>query len=297
MASVAALPSHGGPDLYTPRAVRVLEVREEVAPNPATATRRVVTLALERGSLDYLPGQFLHVTAYGGGEIPISISSPHGLAGALHLTIRAAGAVSAMLAASRPGDVVGVRGPCGNAFDLDAEVGRDLLFVAGGIGLAPLRGVLAQALLRRADFGRIVLLHGARCPGELLYEWQWPEYERQGVELLLSADRGDGCWERQEHPPRCVGLITSLFGQARIEPERTSAFICGPPIMIELGGRELVERHGVAPHRLLTTCERHMKCGVGKCGHCIVVDRYVCVDGPVFRYDELVALGAIEPAW
>ena len=297
MAAAAVRPSHGASDLYAPRPVRVLAVREEVAPNPATGTKRVVTLSLERGDLDYLPGQFLQVTAFGGGEVPISISSAGGVAGALCLTIRDNGVASGMLTAAKSGDAIGVRGPFGNSFDLAAEKGRDLLFVAGGIGLAPLRGVLWQALLNRGDFGRIVLLHGSRCPGELLYASQWPEWEKQGVEILLSVDRGDGCWEREEHPPRCVGLITKLFEGARIDAAKTTAYLCGPPIMIEKGGLELVQRFGMVSGKVLTTCERHMKCGVGKCGHCIVVDRYVCVDGPVFSYEELTALGRIEPAW
>lgn len=295
--AVATHPVHDASDLYAPRPVRILRVREEVAANVATGTKRVVTLDLDRGDLDYLPGQFLQVTAFGAGEVPISISSPGGLPGALSLTIRDNGVISGMLVASKAGDTIGVRGPFGNHFDLDAHRGRDLLFVGGGIGLAPLRGVYWQALLRRGDFGRIVLLHGSRCPGELLYSWQWTDYERQGVEILVSADRADDCWAHEEHPKRCVGLITKLFDEARIAPGRTSAFLCGPPIMIENGGRELVQRIGLAPERVLTTCERHMKCGVGKCGHCVVVDRYVCIDGPVFSYEELAALGAIEPAW
>jgi sulfhydrogenase subunit gamma (sulfur reductase) len=295
--AVATQPMPAASDLYVPRPVRVLEVREEIAPDPAAGTRRMVTLSLERGDLDYLPGQFLQVTAFGGGEVPISISSPGGMPGALYLTIRDNGVVSGMLVAAKAGDVVGVRGPFGNHFDLDAHRGRDLFFVGGGCGLAPLRGLYWEALLRRSDFGRIVLLHGSRCPGEMLYGWQWPDYERQGVEIHLSADRADDCWAREEHPPRCVGLITKLFDQAHIVPERASAFLCGPPIMIENGGRELVERIGIAPDRVLGTLERHMKCGVGKCGHCVVVDRYVCIDGPVFSYEELAALGRIEPAW
>jgi len=275
--------------------VTVLAVREEIAPDQAT--KRVVTLSLERGDLDYLPGQFLEVTVFGVGEIPISISSAHGLAGALYITVRAAGTVSQMLTELRPGAVVGLRGPCGNAFRLEEHYGRDLVFVAGGIGLAPLRGLLWQALLERERFGRIVLLHGARNPRELLYPWQYPDWRAREVELHLSVDRGDGRWELETDPPRVVGLITTLFDRARIGPVRSSVFLCGPPIMIENGARDLVRRIGVPAGRCISTLERHMKCGVGKCGHCIVVDRYVCVDGPVFRYDELLALEHVEPPW
>jgi NAD(P)H-flavin reductase len=295
MAAVAAVPTQGGSDLYLPRLAHVLDVREEV---PADAnTRRVVTLSLERGAMDWIPGQFVQVGVFGAGEVPICISSPPGLKDVLMITVRDAGIISGMLTRLKPGARVGIRGPCGNGFSLDEHRGRDLLFVAGGMGLPALRGLLWQALLERADFGRIVLLHGSRCPGELLYTWQHAEWEARGVEVFLSADRGDGCWEHQEHPPRCVGLITALFDRAGIAPDRTSAFLCGPAIMIEVGGRELVSRFRVPAHRCVTTLERHMKCGVGKCGHCVVVDRYVCVDGPVFHYDELEALARIEPPW
>jgi NAD(P)H-flavin reductase len=293
--AIAALPERAARDLWLPRPVKVLAVREEIAPD--AATKRVVTLSLERGDLDYLPGQFLQVTVFGAGEIPISISSAHGLSGALYLTVRAAGTVSQMLTELRPGAVVGVRGPCGNHFALEEHRGRDLVFVAGGIGLAPLRGVLWQVLLERERYGRVVVLHGARHPRELLYPWQYGDWRARGVELHLSVDRGDGAWELETEPPRRVGLITTLFEQARIVPDRSSVFLCGPPIMIENGARDLVRRIGVHATHVIGTLERHMKCGVGKCGHCIVVDRYVCVDGPVFRYDELLALSRVEPPW
>lgn len=281
--------------IYQPRLVRVLDVREEIAPDDQT--KRVVTLSLERGALEYAPGQFLQIGVFPGGEVPISISSARGVPGALFLTVRASGALSQRLTEVRPGAVVGVRGPCGTGFDIDAHRGRDILFVAGGIGLAPLRGLLWQMLLERADFGRIVVLHGARTPRELLYPWQYAEWQRDGVELLLSVDRGDGRWEQLTDPPRCVGIITKLFDRIRLDGPRTSAFLCGPPIMIEVGCKQLTEQMGIPRDRCVTTLERHMKCGIGKCGHCVVVDRYVCVDGPVFRYDELLALERIEPPW
>jgi sulfhydrogenase subunit gamma (sulfur reductase) len=287
--------AHDTSAIYRPQLVRVLDVREEIVPD--AQTKRVVTISLERGALDYAPGQFLQIGVFPGGEVPISISSAHGMPGALMLTIRNSGALSEQLTEVHAGGVVGIRGPCGTGFDIDAHRGRDILFVAGGIGLAPLRGLLWQMLLERADFGRIIVLHGARTPRELLYPWQYADWQRQRVELLLSADRGDGRWENETDPPRCVGIITKLFERLALDAPRTSAFLCGPPIMIELGCKQLTERLGLARDRCVTTLERHMKCGIGKCGHCVIVDRYVCVDGPVFRYDELLALERIEPPW
>ena len=292
--AAAPLPRRAGDDLYRPRLARVLETREEIAARGAS--RQVVTLTLERDGLAYRPGQFLEVGVFGAGEIPLSISSPPGLPDTLRVTVRAAGLVSALLAGRRPGDVVSVRGPAGNGFPLEAHEGRDVLFVAGGIGLAPLRGLLWEMLLRRERYGRITLLHGARTPHDLLYAWQWAEWQRQGVRMWISADIGDGSWSRGEDPPRVVGFITQLFPRIDLDPGRTVAFLCGPPAMIHFACREL-SRFQLPPSRLIATLERHMKCGIGKCGHCVVVDRYVCMDGPVFQYDELLAMNRIEPPW
>ena len=292
---LASGPARAGGDVYRPRISRVLQVREEIAERGAS--RRVVTLAVERGDLDYRPGQFFEVGMFGAGEVPISISSPPGLAGALYFTIRHAGLVSGLLTGRRPGDAVSLRGPCGNGFALADHEGRDLLFVAGGIGLAPLRGLLWQALLERQHFGRIIVLHGARTPHDLLYPWQWAEWKRLGVEMLLSADVGEDRWSAETDPPRLVGFITQLFTRIAIDAPRTVAFLCGPPAMIHFACGDLGRRLHLPPERLVATLERHMKCGIGKCGHCVVVDRFVCMDGPVFRYDELLDMNRIEPPW
>ena len=282
-------------NIYRPRVTRVLETREEIAAR--ASSRRVVTLSLERNGLDYRPGQFLQVGIAGAGEVPISISSAFGLEGALYTTVRAMGPVSSLIVGRRPGDVVSVRGPFGNGFPLEEHEGRDVLFVAGGIGLAPLRGLLWEMLLRRERYGRIVLLHGARTPHDLLYPWQWPEWRRLGVEMLISTDIGGDPQPGPGDPPRVVGFITQLFPKIKLDAARTVAFLCGPPAMIHFSCGELTKTQGLPPSRLIATLERHMKCGIGKCGHCVVVDRYVCVDGPVFRYDELMAMNAIEPPW
>jgi NAD(P)H-flavin reductase len=295
MAAIEASQGRPGADLYRPRLVRVLDVQVETPERGGT--KLVATLGLERQGLAFRPGQFLEVGVSGGGEVPISISSPPGLEDTLLITVRAAGLVTDRLARSRPGAVVGLRGPCGNGFPLESYAGQDLLFIAGGIGLAPLRGLLWEALLQRERYGRIVVLHGARAPQDLLYPWQYAAWQQQGVEIWLSADHGDGHWEKGDDPPRMVGLITTWFPRLLLDPARTVALLCGPPVMIKVACSELTRRLGMAPRRCVATLERHMKCGVGKCGHCVVVDRYVCVDGPVFRYDELLALERIEPPW
>lgn len=288
-------PGSAPASLYEPRLARVLETREEIAARGSS--KPVVSLVLERGDLDFRPGQFLEAGVFGAGEVPISISSPPGLAGMLCLTVRAAGVVSTLLTRRKRGDFVGLRGPAGNGFAVEEYAGQDLLFVAGGIGLAPLRGLLWEVLLHRERFGRIVCLHGARTPHDLLYPWQWANWAELGVEMQLAVDAGDGEWEKHETPPRVVGFLTTLFPRLRMDPARTLAFLCGPPVMIRVACSELGRALRLPRHRMIATLERHMKCGVGKCGHCIVVDRYVCMDGPVFRYDELLAMDRIEPPW
>jgi NAD(P)H-flavin reductase len=282
-------------NVYRPRLARVLEVHEEI--RARGASKPVTTLSLERNGLDYRPGQFLEVGVFSGGEVPISISSPASLDGALYITVRAAGVVSTLLTRMRPGDVVSVRGPSGNGFPIRDYEGQDLVFVAGGIGLAPLRGLLWEMLLHRERYGRIVCLHGARTPHDLLYPWQWADWRRLDVEMQLSVDVGDGEFEKHDDPPRVVGFLPSLFPRLDLDPSRTFAFLCGPPIMIKIACGELGRRLKLPPQRMVATLERHMKCGIGKCGHCIVVDRYVCMDGPVFRYDELLAMDRIEEPW
>ncbi len=282
-------------DIWRPEPVRVRETRTEIAGRPGA--RPVVTLSVERGERAWRPGQFFELGVFAGGEVPISISSPSGLDDTLLFTVRAAGVATTLLTRMRPGDTVSLRGPFGNGFDLAGCEGQDLLFVAGGIGLAPLRGLLWEVLLQRERFGRIVVLHGARTPQDLLYPWQWESWQQQGVDLRLAVDRGDGAWEKADDPPRVVGFLTTLFSRIGLDPARTVAFLCGPPVMIRVSCEELQRAAGFKPERLIATLERHMKCGVGKCGHCIVVDRYVCMDGPVFRYDELIAMARIEPPW
>ena len=288
-------PGHAPGNVYAPRLARVLGVREEIAARGVS--KPVVTLSLERDGMDFRPGQFVEAGIFGAGEVPISISAAAGLEGALYLTIRAAGVVSTLLTRRRPGDIVSVRGPMGNGFPLEQYEGQDLVFIAGGIGLAPLRGLLWEILLHRERYGRIVLLHGARTPHDLLYPWQWADWTKLGVEMQLSVDVGDGEWEKHNDPPRIVGFLTALFPALRMDPARTYYFLCGPPVMIRIACGELARKHDVPHDRLVSTLERHMKCGIGKCGHCVVVDRYVCMDGPVFSYDQLLAMDRIEPPW
>ena len=284
-----------GASLYLPKLVRILDMKTEV---PAEAvTGPIVNFTIERNGIDFRPGQFFEISVFGAGEVPISISSPPSLKDKIILSVRAAGYVTSLLHQLKPGDFIGLRGPLGNGFPMEEFYGFDVLFVAGGIGLAPLRGLLWEMLFQREKFGRILLLYGARTPKDLMYQWQLPEWEEKGVEIHLSVDIGDGVWEKEIHPPRKVGVVTTLFTDIQIDPTKTVAFVCGPPIMIRFALLGLTRDLKIPPERCIATLERHMKCGVGKCGHCIVGDKYVCMDGPVFSYAELSRLATIEEPW
>lgn len=231
----------------------------------------------------FAPGQFNMLYLPGVGEVPISISSdPHARRSLLH-TIRAVGPVTRALGALRPGGQIGVRGPYGAAWPVDEARGQDLVVVAGGIGLAPLRPVLHHAIAQREQVGRVVLLYGARRPEDLLFQAAlagWAANHR--IEIEITVDQAGGDWRGH------VGVVTALIPRAHLDPARTVAMICGPEVMMRFTAREL-EKLGVPPQRIWVSMERNMKCAVGFCGHCQLGADFVCKDGPVFRFDRLVA--------
>jgi len=232
----------------------------------------------------YRPGQFVEVSIPGIGEAPISISSSPSRLESFDITVRAVGSVTNALHAQPVGSTIGIRGPYGNAFPMDEVAGLDALFVAGGIGLAPLRSVLVNMLDNRSKYGRITLLYGARTPADLLFKrdlkaWQ----DMEDLEVFQTVDVGDDTWKGN------VGVVTTLFRNIKVDPERTAAFVCGPPVMFRFVIMELIKM-GFSDDRIISTLERYMKCGVGKCGHCCIGHKYVCVDGPVFTYREIKTL-------
>jgi NAD(P)H-flavin reductase len=246
-------------------------------------TADTVTLdrvAGERPLPVFRPGQFAMLTAYGIGEVPISVSG--GESRHLTHTLRAVGAVTAALHAAVPGDVVGVRGPFGTTWDVGSARGHDVLIVAGGIGLAPLRPVVEAVLAERHEFGRVAVLTGARTPADLLYHddlKRWGDVVQVGVIVDRPADGWTG------H----VGLVTTLIPQARVDPAGTVAFVCGPEVMMRFVAQALVAR-GVPAPAVRVSLERTMRCGVGWCGHCQLGPLLLCRDGPVLRYDQIEPL-------
>jgi NAD(P)H-flavin reductase len=254
-------------------------------------TRDCVTLRLEPVGAalpPFRPGQFTMLYRHGVGEIAISVSGdPAAADGSLTQTIRDVGAVSRALHQAKPADVIGVRGPFGTTWGLDTAVGRDLLIVAGGVGLAPLRPVLLGALARRDDYRRIVLVAGARSPAEFLFRDQLGEWAATpGVQMELTIDQPAPGWGGQ------VGFVTEPLARLALDPQQTIAFLCGPEPMMRFSANVLLSK-GIAAAGIRVSLERNMKCGVGLCGHCQLGPLLVCRDGPVIDYARAQSLLAV----
>jgi len=266
--------------LYLPVLARIERTR------PMTALEKLFTLELPDGmTLDHRPGQFVEVSIFGVGEAPISISSsPSRSNGNFELCVRQVGDVTSALHRMEPGDKVGIRGPFGRGFPFEKFRGKDLLFAPGGLGLAPLRSLINQVIDERATFGRVIILYGARSPSELLFKEELAEWaKRDDLELHVTVDRGDETWSGN------VGVITTLFKKISIYPRNTVAVTCGPPVMYRFVLMELLGK-GISNGNIYLSLERHMKCGVGKCGHCQINHVYACQSGPVFPYSEIMGL-------
>lgn len=244
---------------------------------------KLFTLELEGGySLQHNPGQFLQLSLLGIGEAPISISSsPSRSNGTFELCVRRVGSLTQALHRLQPGDQVGIRGPFGTGFPIDQFRGKDLLFAPGGLGLAPMRSIINQALDERSNFRRIIILYGARNPSELLFKNELSQWEeREDVELHLTVDRPDGTWQGN------IGVLTTLFPKIQVYAPNTVAFTIGPPVMYRFVLAELLGM-GIKEGNIWTSLERRMKCGIGKCGHCQINHLYTCMDGPSFSYNQI----------
>lgn len=266
-----------------------------MAPRPfvVVARRREVpgvwTLELEPvdgDPLTVLPGQFTMVYAFGVGEIALSVAGSGD--GRLVHTVAAVGAVSSAIADARPGTVLGIRGPLGNSWPLAAARGADVVVVAGGVGLAPLRDAVRHALAHRSEYGDLVLLYGSRTPAALLYRREIELWRRQGLHAEVIVDAAAPGWDGQ------VGFVTELIGPASFDPDAAVAMVCGPEVMMTHCARGLLGR-GLAPERLYVSLERNMRCGLGFCGHCQLGGTLICRDGPVYPWNRIApALGVRE---
>jgi NAD(P)H-flavin reductase len=232
--------------------------------------------------LAFAAGQFTMLYAFGVGEVPISISGDPTHPDPLRHTIRDVGSVTHALVGAGPGTVVGVRGPFGAGWDVATATGGDVVFVAGGIGLAPLRPAVLEVCARRSDFGRVALLYGTRTPADLLFDDDLARFRDHDIDVEVTVDNGQHDWQGR------VGLVTPLIGDVGFDAARTTAFVCGPEVMMRYAAIAFLER-GVPGSRLRLSMERSMKCGVGLCGHCQLRELFICVDGPVLGYDRLEA--------
>ncbi len=244
-------------------------------------THDTFTLELEGEPLVFAPGQFNMLYAFGVGECAISISGNPDEPDKLQHTTRVVGTVTTALSKLKPGDRMGIRGPFGSSWPLQAAEGNDVVFVAGGIGLAPLRPAIYRVLVDREKYGKVVLLFGTRTPRDILFRRDLQKWRsRLDMEVLVTVDRAESGWKGN------VGVVTNLIRRAPFDRLNTVAAICGPEIMMKFTVRELLQR-GVSPENIYITMERNMKCAIGFCGHCQLGPTFICKDGPVFRYDRI----------
>jgi NAD(P)H-flavin reductase len=218
---------------------------------------------------------------FGVGELPISISGDPADRDKLVYTVRSVGKATHALVSQKPGTGIGIRGPFGTGWPMEAARGRDVIIIAGGIGLAPLRPAIYEVLRNRDRYGRLVVLYGARSPRELLYRKELASWARQpDTQVLVTVDYGGLGWHGH------VGVVTTLFKYARLQPSKSVAMICGPEIMMRFVTRQL-EEHGVTAANTYLSMERNMKCAAGFCGHCQYGPLFICKDGPVFPYTTI----------
>jgi NAD(P)H-flavin reductase len=248
-------------------------------------THDTFTLELDAdGDFPFQPGQFNMLYVFGVGEVPISVSGDCARPRRLLHTIRAAGTVTRAMADCRRGAALGLRGPYGQPWPVQQAAGRDIVLVAGGIGLAPLRPVLYEIVSHRRNFGRVVLLYGTRSPEDVLFRRELQHWRESGrLDVETTVDRAIAPW------PGHVGVVTKLIAEARFDASNTLAFICGPEVMMRFAAEELRKR-GVALERIFVSLERNMKCAVGFCGHCQFGPTFLCKDGPVFAYHRVKRL-------
>lgn len=269
-------------NIYFPQRALIKAVKDE-----AEGIKRF-TLEFEdetiRNLFRHRAGQFLELTVYGVGEAPFSITSSPAEKGSLEISVVNVGEVTDALHGKKEGDAIGLRGPYGNGFPFEEVKGRDILFVAGGIGLAPLRPLINQMFAERESFRKISILYGARTPELLCFREDLAAWAAQkDSQVLVTVDAPSDGWEGN------VGVVTALLPKAEIEVKITTAFVCGPPIMIRFALQDLLKM-GFAEDDIITSLERRMECGLGKCGHCSIGTVEVCTHGPVFNYRQLKEL-------
>jgi NAD(P)H-flavin reductase len=266
------------PDPYLPQCAVVRQVEAEV---PETATYHLELRDPQKHqAYRFAPGQFNMLYIPGIGEVPISISSAPHEDGPIAHTLRAVGMVTRVIEKLQTGDLLGLRGPYGAGWPLEACRGRDVLLVVGGLGLAPLRPVIRTLLARGSEFGRCTLVYGARRPSDLLYAREYDTWRQQGLEVLITVDRAETDWRGN------VGVVPALLNRIDLDPQQTMLLTCGPEIMMRFVILEALHR-GIPADQILLSIELNMQCAVGMCGRCQLGPWFVCKDGPVFAYHKI----------
>ncbi len=248
-----------------------------------TADTYTLQIEFERADLDfrYNPGQFNMLYVFGVGEVPISISGDPSQSHILIHTVRDVGAVTHAICTMKPGTPIGVRGPFGRGWPIDEAAGDDILIVAGGVGLAPLRSTIYRVILDRQIYGNVSVIYGARTPSDLLFARELERWRgRFDIDVMVTVDRADRDWFGH------VGVVTKLIPKADVDPAHATTFICGPEVMMRFTVREL-EKRGIPDDHIYLSMERNMRCGIGLCGHCQFGPTLICRDGPVLSYDQV----------
>ncbi|MFZ5453077.1 MAG: FAD/NAD(P)-binding protein [Thermodesulfobacteriota bacterium] len=266
--------------LADPMVPTSFQVLKRVRETGDTFTLTLAPVQGEQG-FHFAPGQFNMLYAFGVGEIPISISGDPDRPETLVHTVRAVGAVSRAICGLKKGDTLGVRGPYGVPWPVAAAPGYDVLVIAGGLGLAPVRPAVYHLLARRPEYGSLELIYGARTPEDLVYRRELEHWRgRFDFRVHVTVDRAQGDWRGS------VGVVPNIISRARFDPGQTMALICGPGVMMRFTVQELLNQ-GLKMENIYVSMERNMKCGLGLCGHCQLGPFFVCKDGPVFPYDRI----------
>ncbi len=251
--------------------------------NKRMDTKDIVSFELDASEISwdsFLPGQFNMLYVFGVGEIPISISGDPAIRPQITHTVRAVGPVSRALADLKDGDMVGLRGPFGGSWPVGESKGRDVVIMAGGLGLAPLRPLVYSIVNNRDDYGEVSLLYGTRDPGVILFQEELDGFRKSSIQVGVTVDRAESDWKGH------VGGITTLLSVMHFNSDNVVANLCGPEIMMRFGAMAL-EYSGVTTDRIYISMERNMKCGIAACGHCQFGPTFMCREGPVYRYDKV----------
>jgi NAD(P)H-flavin reductase len=267
---------------WMPTQYKVLSRREEI---PGCTT---LCVSQEEKAGSFQPGQFYMIYVFGHGEVPISVSGDSNDSSRLTFTIMNVGSVTRALCGVKVGSFIGLRGPFGSSWPLEAAAGKDVVFVAGGLGIAPLRPAIYDVLRRRSSFRRVTLLYGARSPAAITFHQEVQQWQReQSIEVAITVDHAGREWKGK------VGIVTDLLRDSTFDPARTIAMVCGPEVMMRFTAYSLLD-HGVLADQLYVSMERNMKCAVGMCGRCQYGPFFVCKDGPVFSFNRVQHLFRIR---